>query len=251
MRTATTGILTNDIISMNHKASKRTQRRLLYLLQVANSFFPTGAFSHSYGFETLIEREIISDAKTLETHCRDWLLYGVAPVDGAAVACGYRAALAGDLDKLLELDNVVGALKLPREVREASFKTGGAFLNVMCKVFKMKRLIPYVEAVANKNCEGHHSVAFGVAASDFEISESETVLAFLQSTFINLVGVAARLIPLGQVETQRIIADAWPLLNEAVDVAQSRDLDELGTNTVSLDIAGMHHERLYSRLCMS
>ena len=111
--------------------------------------------------------------------------------------------------------------------------------------------MPYAEAVAKKSCEGHHSVAFGVAATDFQISESEAVLAFLQTAFSNLVGVATRLIPLGQVETQRIIAEAWPLLNEAVDVAQSRNPDELGTNTVYLDIAGMHHERLYSRLCMS
>jgi urease accessory protein len=236
---------------MNQKAPKRTPTELLYLLQVVNSSFPTGAFNHSYGFETLIEKEIITDSKTLETHCRDWLLYGVAPVDGAAVACAYRAALADDLDKLLELDNIVGALKLPREVREASYKTGGAFLNVMCKVFKMKHLVPYAEAVANKICEGHHAVAFGVAATDFGIPESEAVLAFFQSAFSNLVGVAARLIPLGQVETQRIIAGAWPLLNEAVDVARSRSLDELGTNTAYLDIAGMHHERLYSRLCMS
>ena len=36
--------------------------RLLYLLQVANASFPTGAFNHSYGFETWIDSGALDDA---------------------------------------------------------------------------------------------------------------------------------------------------------------------------------------------
>lgn len=225
--------------------------KLLFLLQVANSAFPTGAFNHSYGFETLIDRKVISNAGTLDTACRDWLLYGVAPLDGATVASAHRAALAGDLEQLVELDNLVGALKLAREVREASYKMGCAFLTAVLKVFEPTGIAAYAQAVKEGKCEGHQSVAFGVAAAAFGIPETETVLVFLQSTLSNLVGVASRLIPLGQVETQRIIAKAWPLLVRAAEVAKSRKPEEFGTTTAALDIAAMHHERLYSRLCMS
>jgi urease accessory protein len=231
--------------------SENELKKLLFLLQVANSSFPTGAFNHSYGFETLIDRGVISNAETLDIACRDWLLYGVAPVDGAAVVSTHRAASAGDLDQLVELDNLVGALKLAREIREASYKTGRAFMRAVLEVFQPSRMAAYAQAVKEGNCEGHQAVAFGVAAACFEIPEVETVLVFLQSVLTNLVGVAARLIPLGQVEAQRIIAKAKPLLIQAVKVAKSRKPEEFGTMTAALDIAAMHHERLYSRLCMS
>lgn len=225
--------------------------KLLFMLQVANSAFPTGVFNHSYGFETLIDRGVISDAETLDTACRDWLLYGVAPVDGAGVVSAHRAALTGDVNQLVELDNLLGALKLAREIREASYKIGRAFLTTVLEVFQPAGITLYKQAVKEGKCEGHQAVAFGIAATAFGIPETETVLAFLQSTLTNLVGVAGRLIPLGQIETQRIIARAWPLLLQAVEVAKSRKPEEFGTTTAALDIAGMHHERLYSRLCMS
>lgn len=229
-----------------------SQERLLYLLQVANSAFPTGAFNHSYGFETLIDSGDVSDAESLSKLCSDWLLYGVAPLDGAAVASAHRIALAGDLDQLVELDNLVGALKLPREIREASYKMGYAFLNTVTQVFQLDGMVDnYTQLVKKGSCEGHQSVAFGVVGAAFAVPEAETILVFLQSTLSNLVGVTARLLPLGQTEAQRIIAKAWTLLIKAVIFAQSRRLEELGTTTAMFDIAAMNHERMYSRLCMS
>jgi urease accessory protein len=119
------------------------------------------------------------------------------------------------------------------------------------KVFEPTGIAAYAQAAKEGKCEGHQSVAFGVAAAAFGIPETETVLVFLQSALANLVGVAARLIPLGQLEVQRIVARAWPLLTQAVEIARSRQPEEFGSTTAALDIAAMHHERLYSRLCMS
>ncbi len=230
---------------------KGDYKTLLYLLQVANSSFPTGAFNHSYGFETLIDEGTIYNAETLEVACRDWLLYGVAPADGAAAVSAHRANISGDLDQLIELDNLIGALKLAREVREASYKTGRAFLTAVCNIFHAAAMESYAQAIKRGRCEGHQSVAFGAAAATFGVTEDEATLVFLQSTLTNLLGVAARLIPLGQVEAQRIITKAAPLLTQAANVAKSRKPEEFGTMTAALDIAAMGHERLYSRLCMS
>ena len=109
--------------------------RLLYLLQVANASFPTGAFNHSYGFETWIDSGALDDAASFESACRDWLRYAAVPTDGAAVAHAHRRAAAGDLDGLVDLDHIVGALKLSRESREASFKTGRALLGAYRDIF--------------------------------------------------------------------------------------------------------------------
>ena len=74
-------------------------------------------------------------AARFESACRDWLRYCAVPTDGAAVAHAHRRAAAGDLDALVDLDHIAGALKLSREAREASFKTGRALLGAYRDIF--------------------------------------------------------------------------------------------------------------------
>ena len=224
---------------------------LLYLLQVANASFPTGAFNHSYGFETWIDAGALDDAARFEGACRDWLRFGAAPTDGAAVAHAWRHAAAGDLDALIALDETLGALKLSRESREASFKTGRALLGAYRDVFDAAPLASFAEAVREGRCEGHQAVVFGAAAAAQDIATGDAVLAFLQTGLSNLVSVGARLIPLGQIESQRIVRGAWPLLTGAADDACAAGIEDIGSATAGLDVASMQHERLHTRLCMS
>ena len=236
--------------TMTAEPAERPER-LLYLLQVANASFPTGAFNHSLGFETWIDSGALDDGARFERACRDWLRYGVVRTDGAAVAHAHRHAAAGDLDALVALDETVGALKLARESREASFKTGRALLGACRDVFHAEGLAPFAAAIAERRCAGHQAVIFGAAAAAQGIGMGDAVLAFLQSALSNLVGVGARLIPLGQIESQRIVRNAWPLLTDGAGEACAIEIDALGSATAGLDIAGMRHERLHTRLCMS
>jgi len=224
---------------------------LLVLLQVANAAFPTGAFNHSFGFETLIETGAITDAASLEGHCRDWLRYAVAPADGAGVALAHRAWLAGDEAALVELDTTLGALKLAREVRDASQRCGRALLGALNDIFDPAPLGSVIAALRAGRIEGHQAVIFGAGAAALGVSQRDAVLAFLQSSLINMTSVGARLIPLGQVETQRIVARAPALIQESIAVALDRPLAALGSATIAFDIAAMAHERLTTRLCMS
>lgn len=229
----------------------KSNERLLYFLQVANSSFPTGAFNHSYGFETWIDSEQVSDAKSFECACRDWLLYGVASADGAAVAHAHRLIQKNSIDELVKLDNVTGALKLTRESREASDKMGHALLSAIQNIFEPINLKSFQNAIQTKRCSGHQSVIYGVAAGDMRLPEKETVTSFLQASFSNLASVASRIIPLGQIETQKIILEAWPLILEATEISQKTKMEEMGTSMAALDVASMKHEHLHTRLCMS
>lgn len=224
---------------------------LLTMLQVANAAFPTGAFNHSFGFETLIENETIKDAASLDSHCRDWLRYAVAPADGAGVALAHRAWLANDEAGLAAIDETLGALKLAREVRDASLRCGRALLSALNDVFEPSPLSALGAAIRAGRLDGHQATVFGAGAAALGVGERDAVLAFLQSSLINMTSVGARLIPLGQVETQRIVARAQDLIQESIAVALGRTLGDLGSTTIAFDIAAMEHERLTTRLCMS
>lgn len=227
------------------------QRKTLFLLQIANSSFPTGAFNHSYGFETWFSDGSIDDAAGFERACRDWLIYCMARSEGIAVARGCEMARLGDTDGLLDLDDRVGALKLSRESREASMMTGQALLRAWQGIFDRPGLGAYADAIADGTAEGHHSVIFGAVCGAHDVGGPEAVLTFLQAAVSGLAGVAQRLIPLGQVETQRIITNAWPLIQEASLRAVDADVDDMNVASLSLDMASMQHETLKTRLCIS
>ena len=224
---------------------------LLYLLQVANGSFPSGSFSHSYGLETLIQEGRITDADDLADVACLWLRYGVATSEGGAVGIAFRATRGSDFPMLAALDEVLTALKLTRETREASIKIGHAFLRTVSRTFDWESVDRYRRATADGCCVGHYATAFGVAAADAGVPATDALLAFLHAALYGVVGVAARIMPLGQLDSQRVLAGSWPQIVECAATALALDLDDLSAPATLLDIASMRHERLYSRLCMS
>ena len=224
---------------------------LLYLLQVAGGSFPTGSFSHSHGLETLIQDGRITDADDLAGIARLWLRYNVATSEGGAVAVAFRATRGNNLTMLAELDEVLTALKLTRETREASIKVGNAFLRTVSTTFGWDGVDRYRRATAEGRCAGHYATAFGVAAADAGVPATEALPAFLHSALYGVVTVAARIMPLGQLDAQRVLAGSRPQIIDCAETAVVLGVDDLSAPATALDIASMRHERLYSRLCMS
>lgn len=224
---------------------------LLYLLQVANGSFPIGSFSHSYGLETLIQEGRITDARGLSDVAHLWLRYGIAMSEGGAVGVAFRATRENDFTKVAELDEVLTALKLTRETREASIKIGRAFLRTVSSTFGWERTAQYRRAMTEGRCAGHYAIAFGVAAAEADISAMEALLAFLHSSLYGILGVGVRIIPLGQLDAQRVLAESWPQIVDCAKLALGLALEDLSVPAAFLDVASMQHERLYSRLCMS
>ena len=225
--------------------------QLLALLQVANASFPTGAFSHSYGFETWISEGIVSDAATAEGQCRDWLRFGIATADAVAVVAAFRDTLYNDMGGIVVLDHRIDALKLARETRSASTKTGAALIAACRDIFNIEQAGRLDGLVRSGTTPGHHAVVYGVAGAALGFTEHQTVASFLWTGFSNLVSVVARLVPLGQVEVQRIVAAGAPLVETCAEIARTRPIERMGSLLASLDTAAMRHERLPSRLCIS
>lgn len=76
----------------------------LRLFQFCDSQFPTGAFSHSFGLETYIQRETVHDTETfikwLHLFINEQLTYS----DGLAMRIVYHALINNDKDKILDIN---------------------------------------------------------------------------------------------------------------------------------------------------
>ncbi len=249
MRADTTSTKGQSIVSARRNSNGGD--RLLALLQVSNAAFPTGTFTHSYGFETWLQNGAISNAGDAERRCFDWLRFTVATGDAAAVVLAYRACVFDDMEGIVEIDRNVTAIKVSRESRTASAMTGAALITAGKDIFALPQIARLAQKVGQGECEGHQATAYGTLAGGLGFTEQEAVTSFLWTSLSSLIGVVQRLTPLGQTESQRIVANAAPLVERCAEIAQSRELNQLASSFAALDIASMRHERIKSRLCIS
>ena len=230
---------------------------LLTLLQLVDSFFPTGAFAHSFGLETYVQNGLVTDQPSCEELLRNALQDAIRNTDAISLALAYKSALTyvnvpdASIGRIADLDMRLTALKLPRESRNGSVHIGKQFLRNARQLVQHPVLDAYEKRIRSKNCGGHHAIAHGLVAAAASIELPDALLGYLHTYVVGQVSAAVRLIPLGATEGQLTIHALHPYLMEITEFAQNANLDDLAAFTPGLDIRSMQHERLYSRLFIS
>jgi urease accessory protein len=75
--------------------------------------------------------------------------------------------------------------------------------------------------------------------------------AFLHAVVSNWISAGSRLIPLGQTDSQRMLAQLEADVAATARRALAASLDDLGSATFRADLAGLRHETQYTRLFRS
>jgi urease accessory protein len=78
-----------------------------------------------------------------------------------------------------------------------------------------------------------------------------TIHAFFHALVSNWISAGARLVPLGQTDSQRALAALEPVVAATAARALAASLDDLGSATFRADLASMRHETQYTRLFRS
>ncbi|MET3719263.1 MULTISPECIES: urease accessory protein UreF [unclassified Arthrobacter] len=217
----------------------------LALQQLTDSALPTGAFAHSLGFETYIERGLISDADSFGRWLSAFIGQQLTYSDGMAIRLLYEGS------PVAELDPVLTAQLLPRQVREAGITMGGRLLEIGGQVFPSPELAEYRDLVATGRAAGHQPLAFAVVARSLGVPLAEALGAYLFATVTSLTQNAVRAIPLGQNAGQRLLGRAAGDVAAAVERIGHLAPDDFGAMSPGLEISQMRHERQRARMFMS
>lgn len=224
---------------------------MLSFMQLCDSNFPSGAFSHSFGLETYIYEGAIHDAATFEAAMRIFMVNQMAYTDALACRLAYEAIENGQFDGIIELDHVLLALSLSKETREGTRRIGERMAKLCSDLYESLLIDTYYQRIRQKKANGHPSIVFALAAHHLRADKNDAIAAHLFSGVHSLIQNAVRAIPLGQTDGQRILLALQPIIQAIADQTETMTEDELGMNMPGLEIAQMRHEQLPVRLFMS
>lgn len=224
---------------------------LLRLLQLSDPALPVGGFSHSAGLETYVQAGIVNNAATAKDFVTGMLSQNIHYTDAAVMSLTYDALQQDTPAQIHQLDELSTAVKLPKEMRQASQKLGMRLLKIFQPLCNDEQLQQYAAAVQTKQLHGHYSIAFGIIAYALQIDKPAALGGFYYNAAAGFVTNCVKLIPLSQQSGQQLLFELQPLITELVQQNVHPDADMIGVCCTGFDIRSMQHERLYSRLYMS
>ena len=226
-----------------------TEAAALYRLMTwLSPSFPVGAFSYSSGIEWAVEAGDIFDAASLQDWLAAMLAEGPGFCDGVFLAQAHRAAACGDYAALRELAELAAAFAPSRERHLETSAQGRAFIEIARAAWNCDGLDPLISS-----CDGVivYPVAVGIVSAAHAIPLAPAMLAFFHALVSNWISAGARLVPLGQTDSQRLLAVLETVAAATGARALAASLDDLGSATFRADLASMRHETQYTRLFRS
>jgi urease accessory protein len=220
---------------------------LLSVLQLSDSAFPSGRYTLSHGLEAFAEHRALPSPRTssLTALLSDAVRFGIAPSDGVALACAHTAVRPDgrvELDTVVRADDRLSAVKLAREGREASQRSGRALLRTAVETFETTSLLEYAELVEAGGSPGNHAVVLGLVCAWFDVPRLESVAGELYAFASGWVAAAVRLGLVDHRTAQRILCRVRSVIADAASAAVDRTVADISSCTPMLDVMSMRHE---------
>jgi len=224
---------------------------LLSLLQFADGLFPAGGFAHSFGLETYVQDGRVRDRHDLEMFVAAHLEGSAGPADAAAAAIAVALARRDDREGWLMLDARLDAMKTVPEFRTASRQMGRQALRIAAGLGDDPFLAHLARDVHDGRARAHHATVFGAAVGRGGADPERAAAAYLYASAALLVGAGLRLIALGQLDGQRVLAAMRGRIERLAGTAATATVDDLWSFNPAIEIAGIRHAALDMRLFRS
>lgn len=196
----------------------------LRLTQLLSPSFPIGTFAHSQGLETAIAEGLVDNAASLQDWISQVLSHGSGRMDAVFVALTRQNGLALD-----DLTDLFHALTASAERAQEAFELGQGFTALQCAIGDSQPPLPY-------------ALALGLATRRLSLPASEILGLFLQGLASQLISVAVRFMPMGQMQGQQILAALTPQIALIAAGLATATTDDLYTFTPGADMVSMRHE---------
>jgi urease accessory protein len=222
---------------------------LLHGLRFVDSFFPSGGYAFSSGLEAAVQGGAVRDSKDLARYVEGYLRWGLGEREAVAAGLAHDSVAKRNFDLGLRADAELDSMHVSRESRLASRQTGRQVIRVSAQHCDNAVVREFAGRVDAQATPGHLAVALGMTLAACGWEKPHAIGALLYQTAVGFLSAAMKLLPVGQHETQSLLAGWTPLFEELARAAS--ETTELRSWTPVHDVYAMRHAILPTRLFRS
>lgn len=221
------------------------------LLQVSDSFYPTGGYAHSFGLEGLVQEGAVRDVTTLRSFLLEQALPQLARTDLPIAAGAWADAGAPpDWERLRGWCLLGSAVRGAREPREASEAVGLQRLELAARLHG-GLAAEFNRRAAADSWPRPSCVAAAIEGRVLGAPQAAVLAGIVYTTAAGLVAAAVKLLRFGQNAGQGLLAEAIAQAPALAAEALALEEHEIGAFHPWWDIAAARHESADGRLFIS
>lgn len=226
-------------------------RKQLEVFQICDSTFPIGSFNHSYGMETYLRENKMTNANDFGEWLKIYLVTQFKYGEGLVIRLCYEALEAEKFTDLWLFDEQLTVSTVARETRDGQKMIAKQMIQLILDLYDIPLLKEYQQRIYNKESYGHPAIAFALFAYNRQLRVTEAIMDYGYSVLSTMVQNAVRAIPIGQKSGQIALKEALQVLEDMTAKIQALDSDLLGANLPGVELSQMKHEVQAFRLFMS
>jgi urease accessory protein len=221
------------------------------LLQLGDTFYPTGSYAHSFGLEGLVAEGVVSDRESLRLFLLNSTLPALRQVELPLVVQAWKVFGKPDWGKMGELCALSSALKSAREARLAAEYIGRQRVELAAKLRGHPLAVEFLRRAETERWPFSPAIAAALEARVLGAPLEAALASVYYAAIAGLLAAAMKLLRLGQNGCQSLLTEMMGLAPEIFLAAQNVSVDEIGWFNPWLDIAAARHETAAARLFIS
>ena len=224
------------------------------IMQLSDSFFPSGMFSMSGGLESLSQKKIITNWNQVHQFILEQIEFQLIPCDCNVLKITMDVVKNNDIDGILSIDNKFYSMKLTKDLRNSLVRSGKQVFNCLMHMIDDSNqnnnfLKQFKNKVETNETPCTYPVALGIYSQCLDISLSSAMKILLYSFSSSVASAAIRLGIIQHLDAQKILG----LLAEPVNIFVSKKILEKNNSdiwqlTPLTEIHQMYHEHNESRM---
>ena len=217
----------------------------LAVMQLSDSFFPTGLYSTSNGLEFLFSKNEIKGMEDIKKMIKVNIEQQIGPSDCVAL----ENAEKGNFEKIIQADEMAFIMKPIKEIRKASTNSGIQLIKCVSEFVKDNDILnEYEKAVKRKKVHGIFPVAFAICCHALQIRKEKSITMLLYGFTVSVIGAALRLGLIQHLEGQRILHEVKPIIIQTLKENSNKSLSDMWQFAQQFDIIQMSHEKMDSKM---
>ncbi len=220
----------------------------LTLMQLSDSFFPSGMYTMSNGLETVFDQKRVRSESDVYDFLENILEQQLGPADSVALSNAYDCAKNGDISGIIQCDEILHSMKLIEETRAASCRAGSQMLKCISAISSNDILQAYFDAISKNESPGTHPVVAGVCSFVLGVKKEQARQMMMYGFCVSVTGAALRLGLIDHIQSQKILHNLKPTIQKTLEKFKDTGINDCWQFSPGYDLVQMTHEKKFSKM---